>query len=59
MPCLYCELPNLLEVSRRPDPGLVDLIEQAFLERQNDGQRADLAYLSLSAKKGAEEDAPH
>ncbi len=47
MLCPKCELPQLLEVSRPPDPELVDLIEQAFLEGQIDGQRADLAYLWL------------
>ena len=47
MPCLKCELPDLLEVSRPPDPELVDLIEQAFIEGQIDGQKADLAYTYL------------
>ena len=32
MPCLHCEIPNLLQESMPPDPDLVDLIEQAFLE---------------------------
>ena len=48
MQCLKCELPYLLEVSRPPDPELVDLIEQAFLEGQIDSQKAELAYLWLS-----------
>jgi len=39
--CIHCELPNLLQASRPPDPELVDLIEQAFLEGQIDGVRAD------------------
>jgi len=43
MSCLRCELPRLLEESRPPDPELVDLIEQAFLEGQIDGLPADLA----------------
>ena len=30
-----------------PDPELVDMIEQAFLEGQIDGEKADLAYLWL------------
>ncbi len=47
MPCLKCELPYLLEVSRPPDPELVDLIEQAFIEGQIDSQKAEQAYLSL------------
>lgn len=32
-------------------PVLVDLIEQAFLEAQIDGQKADLAYLWLRGKQ--------
>ncbi len=47
MPCLKCELPRLLEASRPPDPELVDLIEQAFIEGQIDSQKAELAYLCL------------
>ncbi len=47
MSCLNCELPNLLHDSMPFDPELVDLIEQAFLEGQIDGQKADLAYLCL------------
>ena len=43
MPCLLCELPELLEQTSPPDPDLVDLIEQAFLEGQIDGVKADLA----------------
>jgi len=42
---------DLLESSIPPDPELVDLIEWAFLEGQIDGQRADLAYLWLQAKR--------
>ena len=45
MPCLQCELPNLLQESMPPDPDLVELIEQALIEGQIDSQRADLAYL--------------
>ncbi len=47
MSCLICELPDLLEASRPPDPELVDLIEQAFIEGQLDSQKADLAYTYL------------
>ena len=47
MICLHCDLSELLEQTRPPDAELVDLIEQAFLEGQIDGQKADLAYLSL------------
>lgn len=52
MPCLYCELPNLLQDSMPPDEELVDLIGWAFLEAQIDSQKADLAYLLLKAKMG-------
>ncbi len=51
MRCLKCELPDLLEASRPPDPDLIDLIEQAFIEGQFDSQKADLAYLWLVSKK--------
>ena len=39
---------ELLRKSAPPDPELVDLIEQAFLEAQIDGKRADLAYYYLA-----------
>ena len=48
MSCLHCDLSELLELARPPDPELVDLIEKAFLASQIDGQRADIAYLWLS-----------
>ena len=51
MSCLHCELPNLLHDSMPPDPDLVDLIEQAFLEGQIDSQKADLALFRLKANK--------
>jgi len=44
---MSCDLSELLEQTRPPDPELVDLIEQAFLEGQIDGKRADLAYFVL------------
>ena len=47
MSCLQCELPEILDATRPPDPELVDLIERAFIEGQIDSQKADLAYLSL------------
>ncbi len=47
MQCLICELPRLLAASRPPDPELVDLIEQAFIEGQIDSQKAELAYSCL------------
>ena len=52
MLCLICELPRLLEASRPPDPELVDLIEQAFLEGQIDSEKADLAYTFLRLELG-------
>ena len=48
MSCIQCELPNLLEVSRPPDPDLEYMIELAFLDGQIDGQRADLAVAHLA-----------
>jgi len=42
------DLSELLEQSRPPDSEAVDLIEQAFLEGQIDGIRADLAYLLIA-----------
>ena len=45
------DLSELLERTRPPDAELVDLIEQAFLEGQIDGLRADLAYLRLKANQ--------
>ena len=47
---MSCDLSELLERTRPPDPELVDLIEQAFIEGQIDGLRADLAYVWLRAK---------
>jgi len=44
MSCLRCDLSEILEQTRLPDPELIDLIEQAFL----DGQKANLAYLQLA-----------
>ncbi len=47
MSSLQCDLPELLEQTRPPDPELVDLIEQAFIQGQIDSQKAELAYLCL------------
>ncbi len=47
MPCLHSDLSELLEQTRPPDPDLVDLIEQAFIEGQIDSLEAGLAYLWL------------
>ena len=49
---LHCDLAEILEQTRPPDAELVDLVEWAFLERQIDGQKADLAYLWLEANSG-------
>jgi hypothetical protein len=45
--CLHCDLSELLEQTRPPDPETVDLIEWAFLDGQIDGKRADLACYQL------------
>ena len=42
---------ELLRMSAPPDPELVDLIEWAYLEGQIDGQKVDLAYSWLLAKR--------
>ncbi len=47
MACFKCELPDLVEASRPPDPDLIDLIEQAFIEGQIDSEKAGLAYACL------------
>ncbi len=47
MPCLHCDLAEILEQTRPPDSELVDLIEQAYLEAQIDGLQADLAHFFL------------
>ena len=44
---MSCDLSEILERTRPPDPELVDLIEQAFLVGQIDGLRADMAYIWL------------
>ncbi len=44
---MSCDLSELLEHTWPPDPDLADLIEQAFLEGQIDGLKADLAYFWL------------
>ena len=47
---MSCDLLELLEQTRPLDPELIDLIEQAFLEGQIDGQKADLDYLWIQAR---------
>ena len=52
MSCLHCDLSEILEQTRPPDPELVDLIEQAFIEGQIDSQEADLAYTYIRLDLG-------
>ncbi len=47
MSCLQCGLTEVLEQTRPPDPELVDLIEEAFLEGQIDSNSTELDYLWL------------
>ena len=47
MSCIHCDLSEILEETRPPDPELVDLTEQAFLEGQIDSKTARLTYLWL------------
>ncbi len=47
MSCLHCDLSEILEQTKPPDPELVDLIEQSYLEGQIDSERAEVAYLWL------------
>lgn len=49
MECLHCELPDLLERRQLPDEEMLDLIEQAFLEGQIDGEEMNRACLLLDA----------
>ncbi len=48
---MSCDLSELLEHTWPPDPDLADLIEQAFLEGQIDGQKADLTYILATNEK--------
>jgi hypothetical protein len=41
------DLSELLEQTRPPDTELVNLIDQAYLVGQIDGEKADLAYYWL------------
>lgn len=53
----HCDLPVPLEQPRPPETQLVDLIEQAFLEGQDDGLIANLDYswlLRRAARREAE-----
>ncbi len=47
MSCIHCDPSEILEQTRPPDPELVDLIEQAFIQGKIDSNAADLAYLWL------------
>ena len=55
MSCLQCDLPEILEQTRPPDPELVDLIEQAFLKGFIDGETQTLAYLRLEVNHPCEQ----
>ena len=55
MLCLQCDLPELLEQSMPPDAELVDLIEQAFLEGQINGEAQGLAYLWIEGNHPREQ----
>ena len=55
MSCAHCNLPNLWEASRPPDTELADLIEQAFLEAQIDGETQELAYHWLEVNHPGEQ----
>ncbi len=50
---MSCDLCELLEQTRPPDEGLVELIEQAILDGQIDGLKVDLAYSWLQANREA------
>ncbi len=52
MSCLHCDLSEIIEQTKPPDPELVDLIEQAYLEGQIDTERAEPAYLWIQVNKG-------
>ena len=52
---MSCDLSEILERTRPPDPELVDLIEQAFLEGQIDGNTEDLAYIWLKVNHRCEQ----
>ncbi len=52
MSCLQCDLPELLRLSMPPEPELVNLIEQAFIDGQIDSQKAELAYTYLRLETG-------
>ncbi len=42
MSCIRCDLSAIIEQTRPPDPELVDLIEQAYLEGKIDSKRAEV-----------------
>ena len=51
MSCIHCYIAEILEVSRPPDPDLVDLIEQAFFEEQTDWETMAQACYWLEANE--------
>jgi hypothetical protein len=52
MLCLECELPDLLETSRPPDPEPVDMIEWALIEDQINSKKADQEVSNLTGREG-------
>ncbi len=50
MPCLECELPDLLLEITSPDDDFVDLIDKAVTEGQIDSPKADLVHLLMHAR---------
>ncbi len=51
MSCIHCDLSEILEETRLPDPELVDLIELAYLEGRIDSASANLMYLWLLGRQ--------
>ena len=46
---MSCDLSELLEQTKPPDPELVDLIERSYLEGQIDGETQSLAFVWLES----------
>ncbi len=51
MLCLQCDLSEILEQTRPPDPELVDLIDQAFIQGKIGSTSANLTYLWLLGRQ--------
>ena len=52
---MSCDLSEILERTRPPDPELVDLIERAFIVGIIDGEAEELAYLWLRVNDPCEQ----